>query len=60
MLFPTGWGVNLLLAKEISPRKDIQMNVFMYSHPLLLVQPVSICKIDEVVDEQIGQQFPPD
>lgn len=36
------------------------MNVFMYSHPLLLVERVSICEIDEVVDEQVRQQLSPD
>ena len=32
-------------------REDIEMNVFMYSHPLLLIKRISICKVDEVVDE---------
>lgn len=32
----------------------------MYSHPLLVTEHVSVSKIDEVVDEQIRQQFPPD
>lgn len=34
--------------------------LFMYSHPLLLVQRISIREIDDVVDEQVGQQFSPD
>lgn len=34
--------------------------LFVYSHPLLLVQRISIREIDDVVDEQVGQQFSPD
>lgn len=41
-------------------QEDIQMNVFMYSHPLLLVEPISICQVEEVVNEQVSQEFSPD
>lgn len=32
----------------------------MYSHPLLVIEHVSVSKIDEIVDEQVRQQFSPD